>query len=111
MPPTITTTRLASRNRVSSPGDSDWKVPPTMPPSRQPGAEGEHRQKDVLDAHARGRQHLAVVDAGADQHAEPRAVEHQPHRHADHDGGDEDRDPHRRIFQIDDLAAESRMER
>ena len=31
MPPTITTTRLASRKRVSSPGDSDWNVAPMIP--------------------------------------------------------------------------------
>ena len=30
MPPTITTTRLASRKRVSSPGDSDWNVAPQI---------------------------------------------------------------------------------
>ena len=31
MPPTMTTTSEASRKRVSSPGEIDWKVPPTTP--------------------------------------------------------------------------------
>ena len=31
MPPTMTTTREARRKRVSSPGEMDWKVPPTTP--------------------------------------------------------------------------------
>src|SRR5205814_2028652 len=31
MPPTMTTTNEASRKRVSSPEEIDWKVPPTTP--------------------------------------------------------------------------------
>ena len=86
MPPTMTTTSEASRKRVSSPGASDWKVPPTTPgDARQPGAEGEHQHEHALDAHAGRRQHVAVIDAGADQHADPRAVQDQPHGDADHD--------------------------
>ena len=57
-----------------------------------------------LDPHAGRRQHVAVVDAGADQHADARPVERQPHRHADHDGGDEDDEPHQRIVQVHRLA-------
>ena len=105
MPPTMTTTSEASRKRESSPGEIDWKVPPTMPAI--PGksrAESEHRDEHELHRHAQRRQHVAVVDSGAD-HADPRAIEREPHRDADHDRGGEDDEPHERILKKDRLAA------
>ena len=45
-----------------------------------------------------------IVDAGAHDHADARAVEREPHGDADDDGGDEDDQAHHRILQVDRLA-------
>jgi hypothetical protein len=50
------------------------------------GAESEDENEHELDLHAGGSQYVAVVDARADDHPDPRAIERQPHRNADHDG-------------------------
>ena len=74
---------------MSSPGAIDWKVPPTTPANAgQPRPEGEHQDEDALDPHTRGRQHVAIVDAGPDQHADARLVQRDPHcRMPSSDGG------------------------
>ena len=53
--------------------------------ARQAGADREGDREDELHVDAGGRQHLAVVDTGADHHADPGAVEKQPQHQADHD--------------------------
>ena len=54
--------------------------------------------------HAHRRQNVAIVDAGAHDHADARAIEREPHRDADNDGGREDDQAHHRVLQIDRLA-------
>ena len=91
---------------MSSPCCSDWNVPPIdAGESREPGAEREHQQEEQLHADAGRREHVAVVDAGAHQHADFGAVEREPHQDADHDGAEQDDETHQRIRQIDELAA------
>ena len=100
MPPTITTTRLASRKRVSSPGDSDWNVAPMMPAiPASPAPKPNTARNTQLDAHAGSSQHLTIVDARTDQHAKRGAVQNKPHRDADHDCRDQDPDAHGRVAQ------------
>src|SRR5262249_45973097 len=68
------------------------------------GAEGEDEHEDELDLHAGGGQDVAIVDAGAHDHADPRAIEREPHDNANYDRGDEDHEPHQRVLQVDRLA-------
>ena len=73
MPPTMTTISDASSSRVSSPGTIDSSTAPITPPKPArpaPIAEGDGEHAVHVDA--RGRQHAAVVDAGADHHADAR---------------------------------------
>ena len=53
---------------------------------RDARAEAEDDGEDHVHVGSRRRQHGAVVDPGADHHADARAVEHQPQRDADRDG-------------------------
>ena len=81
MPPMMTTTSEASRNRVSSPGEIDWNVPPTTPAMpASPAPKAKTTTKTSWIAHAHRRQNVAVVDAGAHDHADARAIEDEPHR-------------------------------
>ena len=61
-------------------------------------------REDRMHVDARGRQHGAVVDAGADHHADACAVQHQPEADADHDRRRQDDDPVERIGEEDDRA-------
>jgi hypothetical protein len=79
----------------SSPSEIDVKVPPTMPAiPASPAPNANTRQKQLYPV-AQHRQHVAVVDAGADHHADARAVERQPHADANEDRGGENHEPHR----------------
>ena len=52
----------------------------------EPGADREHDGEDHVHVDPRCRQHRAVIDAGADHHADARAADHQPQPDADDDG-------------------------
>ena len=54
--------------------------------AREAGADREGDGEHALHVDAGGRQHLAVVDTGADHHADLGPVEEQPQHQADHDG-------------------------
>ena len=87
---------------MSSPCCNDWNVPPMTPVNpASPAPNANTQQKDQLHADAGGREHVAIVDAGADQHADPGAVERQPHQDADDDRAEKNDEAHQRILQID----------
>src|SRR6201990_1572044 len=81
MPPMMTTTSEASRKRMSSPGEIDWKGPPTPP--AMPAAGPQHDHEPQLKADPHRCQNAAVIDAGAHDHPDTRAIEREPHRNAD----------------------------
>ena len=60
-------------------------------------AEEERDREDDRDVDPEGRDHRAVVDAGADDHAEPRALDHPPERQADEHRQREDEDAEERV--------------
>jgi len=52
----------------------------------------------MRDAHR--RQNVAIVDTGAHDHADARAIEPEPHGDADDDGRCEDDEAHHRVLQV-----------
>src|SRR5689334_7159416 len=68
------------------------------------GTQRKDRDEYDLNANAGGGEDVAVIDAGAHHHADARTIEREPHRHANHDRGGEDDQPHQRIEQVDGLA-------
>ena len=67
--------------------------------SRESGAESKHQHEQQLHAIAEHREHVAVVDAGADHDADPGAIEREPHADTDENGGGENDEPHQRILE------------
>ena len=106
MPPTITTCQrrqqkmrvLAQRNRLKSSADDAGY-------SCQARTECEDEDEKNLNPVAEDRQHVAIINPGADHHADSRAVKRQPHADADHNRGDENHEPHARILKKYRLAA------
>src|SRR6478735_4668571 len=77
---------LARRNRLERAADNAGDAGKAR-------TEGEDKHEDELNPHPGGGQDVAIVDAGAHDHADPGAVERKPHGNADHDGGCEDHEP------------------
>ena len=91
MPPMITTTSEFRSHWPSTSGASDANAPPIAPPKpASADADDERDRERELDVHAERRDHVPVVDAGADDHARPRLVQPEPERDADHDRDAED---------------------
>ena len=90
---------------MSSPGASDWNVPPTTPARpASPAPKAKTATKTSwMRIPARG-QHVAIVHAGADRHPDPGAVEQPPHHHPDNHRGGEDHEAHHRVLQVDRLS-------
>ena len=65
----------------------------TPPKPGEPGADRERDREHEVHVDAGRRQHAAVVDAGADHHADARAVEEQPQHHADRDAERQQQQP------------------
>ena len=100
----MTTTSEASRKRDVFAGRDRLKgTADDTGHARKPGTEGEHEHEHQLNADAHRRQNVAIVDAGAHDHADAGAIEREPHRNADHDGSGEDHQAYHRVRQIDRL--------
>ena len=98
MPPTITTMSEASSRRVSSPGAIDSSTEPITPPRpARPAPMAKVVANTRFTFTPDADEHAAVIDAGADHHADARAVEEQPQRHAD---GDADRDQRQAVGRV-----------
>ena len=82
---------LAERNRLKGAADNAGH-------SGKSRAEREDRDEQQLNPVAQNREHVAVVDAGADHDADPGAIEREPHTDADQHRSGEDDEPHERIL-------------
>src|ERR1700728_272477 len=73
--------------------------------SRKSGAERKHEDEQELHPVTEDRQHVAIVDPGANHHSDARAVQRKPHPDADEDRGGEYDEPHARILKKNRVAA------
>ena len=108
----ITTTSEFSSQLASTPGARLANDPPMTPAeARQRRADDEGDREGELDVDAHRRDHVAVVDARADDHPAARALQPEPQAGADDEPEAEDDQARQRVLDAGDVEVDELVER